>query len=371
MTNIALEYKEDLPVEHLNGITIITDKLAFKPCNNAINDLVITTSPANALPTKLLNKNANNQIVYTTQRKTFTYAKNNDINRFILAAHEAYDHHLPIEISPDSIWLCLLQGFSQYINQQPETYRNKFVQHIGKETINISGDEYVLNSKTNNWATIVPQIQQQLINHVGINIYNIFCSPMSTSDSYDTTVALAALSKTTNTYFNYTMETNCHIKQYKILGDLSDWNKIKYRLNYFKQFGLEWWINLILPILNEIIAAIEGTRVNAKFWRSFYKHRYGDNTSLVHGWINVFFPYLIQNNKNLKNGLLFGWQITMELENTGNPIGYFHPGYTILDISWNYKGEIVPMEFISGFMAMSRDTDKTIRPEVGWLIRKK
>ena len=56
---------------------------------------------------------------------------------FVEAVHLAYSDHLPLAISPDMIWYLITSGVSIHINKNAEHLRHTFVNHEGKEKIEI------------------------------------------------------------------------------------------------------------------------------------------------------------------------------------------------------------------------------------------
>ena len=64
---------------------------------------------------------------YTT--KVYTKGISNILQGF----YSAYENHLPIRLTPDIIWLLIIQGFSQHINYNAEYLRNKFVNFENKK----------------------------------------------------------------------------------------------------------------------------------------------------------------------------------------------------------------------------------------------
>ena len=58
---------------------------------------------------------------YTTK----VYTK--DISNILQGFYSAYENHLPIRLTPDIIWLLIVQGFAQHINFNSEYLRERFV----------------------------------------------------------------------------------------------------------------------------------------------------------------------------------------------------------------------------------------------------
>ena len=55
------------------------------------------------------------------------------INNILQGFYSAYENHLPICLTPDIIWLLIVQGFSQHVNYNAEKLREKFVNFEGKK----------------------------------------------------------------------------------------------------------------------------------------------------------------------------------------------------------------------------------------------
>lgn len=70
------------------------------------------------------------------------------------AAHLAFARHYPLTISPDAVWICLAQGFAQYLNANAEVLRNHAVRHQGKLTLSVRRDDFVKGSPDNPWSEV-------------------------------------------------------------------------------------------------------------------------------------------------------------------------------------------------------------------------
>ena len=55
---------------------------------------------------------------------------------FHALAH-AFNEHCPLVITPDAVWLTTLTGLTHHIDQDPEGLRHNFVQHDGKQELEV------------------------------------------------------------------------------------------------------------------------------------------------------------------------------------------------------------------------------------------
>lgn len=78
------------------------------------------------------------------------------------------------------------------------------------------------------------------------------------------------------------------------MGTLKDWVNLKRKITYLDRYGCHKWLDVLLPVINKFIEAIQTDVVDKTFWDAIYsvvpaphqgqKHK-------VHGWICNFFPY--------------------------------------------------------------------------------
>jgi hypothetical protein len=53
------------------------------------------------------------------------------IHAFIETFRLSYVYHLPLILSPDDIWITIMQGFGIHVKSNAEKLRSKFVSHEG------------------------------------------------------------------------------------------------------------------------------------------------------------------------------------------------------------------------------------------------
>ena len=64
----------------------------------------------------------------------------------IATLHTAFDEHRSVCLSPDVIWLTILQGLAHHVNANAEILRKHFVRHEGKLKIKVYRDDFVKGS---------------------------------------------------------------------------------------------------------------------------------------------------------------------------------------------------------------------------------
>ena len=73
-----------------------------------------------------------------------------DISGFLAAVRTAYHSHYSLKLSVNDFIVLIGQGLGKHINENAEKLRKYFVNHEGKEKIEIRRDEFILGEK-NDW----------------------------------------------------------------------------------------------------------------------------------------------------------------------------------------------------------------------------
>ncbi|MBO7070771.1 MAG: DUF4419 domain-containing protein, partial [Bacteroidales bacterium] len=73
----------------------------------------------------------------------------------------AYADHRPIVLTPDAVWLVICQGFSHYVNENPEQFRDRFVDHQGKVSLMVQSSTD-LSSQDADWETLLDGFCKQI-----------------------------------------------------------------------------------------------------------------------------------------------------------------------------------------------------------------
>jgi hypothetical protein len=181
-------------------------------------------------------------------------------------------------------------------------------------------------------------------------------------------------------YFCYELHTLCGIPSITLEGTVEDWQSIVRRVQAWEQFGLEWWIRPLLPILEQFVAAAAGT-VDRAFWASIYKWQgpRGSGSAHTTGWVSTLFPYL--STPEARFARMYGqtrpgpglrrnpWLGTSS--SGGGPGRDDFPGSPAkAPFKWSYFHEAFDMEFIGGLIGIRQDPRTlSLRPEIGWAVR--
>lgn len=208
------------------------------------------------------------------------------------ALHAGFATHRPVSLSPDIIWLTLCQGFAHHVNANSEALRHRLVDHEGKLAIKVRRDAFVKGSPENDWPDVFSEFSAAVRAHLGES-HDLLLADFSTTGPVERAASELVLLDAMQSFLNYEIHTLCGIPAITLEGTPEDWKEIARRAMELSRFDLEWWIEPLLPVLQQFTAAAEGN-VDRQFWDSIYKWQgpAGSGSPHVSGWILNLFPYL-------------------------------------------------------------------------------
>ena len=216
----------------------------------------------------------------------------------------AYKNHYPITITPDMLWILILQGFSRFMEKYSENVREKFVNFSGKKDLNIIRDNLTPYTATKeDWDGIMKEFVEKIGNHVGQEtVDNLECN-FSTTTQVTQVTSQVSLMSAMKQYFTYRVRMlGCGISTINLEGSLQDWEKIRTKLEFLAKKGLEWYTKHLIPIIDKIIESKKCYNINGKlsnqlieFWKGMIRLKgKGDfyDPHMINGWIVKFVPNL-------------------------------------------------------------------------------
>ena len=295
-----------------------------------------------------------------------------EIHPFVATLYIAYADHRPISISPDMIWLLICQGFSTHVNNNIEDLRKKFVKFDGKKELIVDtqpiSKEFKKGSTKSPWPLAFPVLADSISKYVNFDIHNLYVQSFSTTTSVEKAAYEVALLDVMSGYFEYEYATSCGIPAINIEGTKTDWLKIKKKLQHFKGYNIDNWINSLEPIIQQFVDASDN-KIDTAFWSNIFKRKDESGGPYITGWIIKFFPYINDNNKMTINPYI---DKEPKKHFEGLLTNQFNNGLSKADFIWNYYGTNYEMEFLAGFIGIKQDLKSlTLRPEIGWVVKNK
>jgi hypothetical protein len=221
------------------------------------------------------------------------------LNPLIEAVHLAFSDHRPLVLSPDCIWLTIVQGFGHHVNTYAEDLRGRIVRREGKKDLRVRTDSLEPAA----WPHLVSQFSAQIRDNSDPVLYETLLCDFSTTTPAIRTANEVALMDAYQRYFQYIVMSICGIPTITLEGTAGDWQRIRDRIELLATFGLDWWTSRLAPILDEFVATANGAP-DLSFWQAIYKPQRAYATEMATGWIADLFPYLGNASKCTRNPML-------------------------------------------------------------------
>jgi hypothetical protein len=209
----------------------------------------------------------------------------------VTAVHLAFSRHLPLTLSPDAIWLTIVQGFSHHINEHAEALRGRLVRHQGYRDLVAQ----IRNLDAPQLVAAVSGFSRQIRDATDPALYDALICNFTTTTPDVRTASEIVFMDTYSHYFRFTMMMCiCGIPNITLTGCTDDWQRMRDRIEVFESFGLDWWVSRLRPILDEFVLAAGG-KPTREFWQGIYKFRPPKgpyDAEMVTGWLVDLFPYL-------------------------------------------------------------------------------
>lgn len=311
--------------------------------------------------------NVKNPIAYSFKKDNLCYLGQDIFFKFMV---EAYADHRPIVLSPDIIWNVIAQGFCQHINNNPEALRDRIVYHEkGKIELSVMTKEE-LHSPNVKWDELLNTFDNMIAERTKDNLADVMRADFSTTDKTARIVSQMTLMSSVKAFFDYSVSyLSCGIPNITIEGTTDDWQKVLNKTQQLRKYDLNWWVDDLVPILNEFINASKGN-VNKVFWRNIVKkdrpEKYvgggcsWDRPTELDGWFLKFMPYD-------KKGKRTPQKVTYNYKDMPSQV---------INVDFMYKNletnTTTPMEMLCGFVGIEVDsTTNAMRPKLGWMVCEK
>jgi hypothetical protein len=296
----------------------------------------------------------------------------------IAAAHLAYQHHYPLVLTPDAIWLTLAQGLANHVNLHAERLRPLLVRHQDRPTVTVRRDDFVKGSPENPWAEVWPAFATAIREYLTPEVHGLVTCDFSTTGPTERAASEVVLLDCVQSYFRYRFLTSCGIPEVSLAGTVADWEEVHRRAGRLGQYDLGWWAGEVQQITAEFVAAARG-RPDREFWRAIYKQEGGSGGPYTQGWLVRLLPYLKQ--RDYRNGSYTPWRTDLQNPLLGRPFverGHFvgltddrlPSSASQVPFLWEYLEQEYPYQFVAGVLAVAQDPDTlAVRPRVGWAVR--
>ncbi len=263
-----------------------------------------------------------------------------ELHGFVLALHLAFAEDLEFKITPDDIWLLIIQGFAMHINHggNAEKYRHLFVSHKGKETIQISANNFQRDVTKNNWNKCFPEFEKEIAKKIGPKNVALAMNGFTTTTRASVMSMQVVLMDLVKQYLDYKVSTRCGIPKFHIQGNAEDWQSMIDGIQKYRDFDLGHWVDHLESMLQRFKNVASGSKDEQAWFQSFYKFNSASGGDTINGHILGFFPYLKSRNEFKLQERFGDYERSFRTDS-------FPSGITEVPFIWEYLGENIPMQF--------------------------
>lgn len=284
-------------------------------------------------------------------------------NPLVTAASIAHGQHRALELSPDVIWLTILQGLSIHFEENWGQWKNQvIVGPYDHREVQVSTADFPVGSLESPWGQLVEDATSTAYGAVDETVANLFGVSFSTTSRNDRVAMDLAFLAAVNSYLSlYDVTSICGIPQITLTGTPTDWHRIRQMVDTLDQFGLSWWTIHLRPICDQFIAASDGSP-DVSFWQQIYSTSDAICGTLdrVTGWIGKLFPYLSTTGFATRRNPLFIAAEPPTIEEF--PIG-------LREVSMrSQRGTTV--QLAGGLIGVQQANDLTLSAKTGWAVRR-
>jgi hypothetical protein len=308
-------------------------------------------------------------------------AEGGDFHPLIAAAALAYQKHYPLALTPDVLWLTILQGVAQHIANHSGVLQARLVTHQTKmELVVQTGLGSLPKTDAEMMAATQPFVDL-IEQHVLPEKRFVLNTKFSTTTDVERIAGAIVVMDAFQPYFDYVFYIICGIPSITLEGTTEDWKLLASKVQLLNDSDLDlgWWTKELLPLCDHFVHASRGD-VDRSHWKNLCKlvERYGAND--LNGWLLKFIPYVRRDRNELpvhRNPVLAltnfdvktGPQERFTISGcTSNmlPTGVSRVPVTCKNIS---SGASVSLQFLAGLVGVAQSPeDFTVKPVAGWGI---
>lgn len=291
---------------------------------------------------------------------------------FIDAFVVAWNEHRPVRISPDAIWMLLMEGLLGAVRDRPEAARKEMVLHdSGKILLEAKLDEdFPLQMRRREaWEEVASQLLDSMDRHT------VGHRQKELQVRFTTTTATRALAtrmrilELYQDFFEYTGSVGCGIPSIRLEGTPADWKRIRAQAKILSIGATRSWVEGMMPVLDQFVAASEG-KLDAAFWRAFVRFRPAGpdcgEVDELDGWITRLvlrksFDFTQDSDSGIGSELTWEHRLPTSVLRADHGSAPFR--LSVGASEWSFH-------FVSGFSGVSQDKDGALAPELGWSVWK-
>ena len=331
----------------------------------------------------------------------------------LTAYYTAFLEHYPVIVSPDILWMLILEGFNRHVSLNSKKLKSKFVKKNDDKIVIVQqpkGDKSINKVSAQRQGDIFTEFIQQSKEYIDGTVLHLFTPYFSTTTEDIEYSCQLSIMSIILPYVTFVKKFNsrgfcgaCAFPYIKLQGTLQDYKQLKLKVEGLKGYLIDDWLKKISLIIDKIIETKKGN-IDKKFWDNMITNKkrvYKDIMSKevpdaheakkyekieIFGWIFDFFPFkhdvIIRNIEDKDySKLKYDFYdnnktkfVEEEILVRNNIKIYEDSNFSILPeemikIDATYKkknSQIAKLGIKTGFLGYSIDEDNAFKPEIGW-----
>jgi hypothetical protein len=272
-------------------------------------------------------------------------------NALLGAVHVAFSQHLPLTLSPDMVWLAMLQGFARHVKANAQALEGRMMKAPGKHQIRLE----VTSAMT--WPEVFENFATALQHHGG-TWFRELESDFSTTGPVERAASHIALMDVFSPYVRYIMACICGIPSITLEGEVEDWQQLRGKLQRLRGFDADDWIDELDEIAGHFVSASAGN-ADRTWWQQIYKLTPEYGREIVEGWIGAFFPYLRDERRTFTHRKQRGESFSTE---------DVPPGLADVSVTCASREGSESLRMAAGFIGVEDRGSDGVRPKIGWAV---
>ncbi|MEU4645039.1 DUF4419 domain-containing protein [Micromonospora sp. NPDC023814] len=333
------------------------------------------TSAAEGLPTRPLGELFGDALVFGGD-PALPVLVPDGVHPLLDAVGRAFADHRPLVLSPDAVWMTIAQGVAQHIRLHAEELRPRLVGHAGRKRLTVTVDGPMPQDAAS-WQDVVGSFHKLLA--AEISDTDVFECDFSTSTEVDRLAGQVVLLDAYSPYFSLWLVCVCGIPSITLTGTVTDWQKIRTRVDAIAGFGLQTWCRSLAPIADQFVRAAAG-EVDVAFWRRIYNPVDAYGGEVVTGWAARLYPYLRGKGTVDRPNPLLELPIDEPRDATVDGRGFYHGAgirtdqvpatlsRATVNVNDLVAGDNRTVALHAGLVGVAQDDDGGLRPVAGWYL---
>ncbi len=331
-------------------------------------DLADVEPAAEALPTVKTHKAAQSLIggvIEACSDYTADCCEDITTNPLVTAVQLAYNQHRPLILSPDMIWLTILQGVSAHVEQHADELSIKLLRNPDeRRAVLVSTSDLPPGSPENPWGDLINESATDVESILTPRAASLYSLQFSTSTQADRIAKNLAMLSGMRKFMSFLDGwAICGIPSLTLEGRPDDWEQLRRSLDLLDDLGLDWWLKRLRPRCAEFVRAAEG-KPNLDHWSRIYTATEAMcGNEWVSGWIADFFPYMKRCAIGLPRNPSYEKGSGLDPILTDLPSG-------LAEVPFRCRRGTI-MRLLGGFLGIEQKADSlALRPRIGWAVRR-